>query len=67
MNKESKNTQTNSQKANDMDLYLSLLVKRQSALNLIKTTKNQFVKKDRYRQVCKLNKQIESLKRKLGI
>ena len=67
MSKELKTTQSESQKASDFDLYLSLLTKRQVALNIIKNTKNQFVKKDRYRQVCKLNKEIETLKRRLKL
>ena len=67
MSEKLKTTQTNSLQANKYDLYLSLLVKRQSALNVIKTTKNQFVKKDRHRQVVKLNKQIETLRRELKL
>ena len=54
-------------KKDKYDLYLSLLIKRQNALNVIKTTKNQFVKKDRHRQVVKLNKQIETLRRELKL
>ena len=67
MSEKLKTMQTNSLQANKYDLYLSLLVKRQSALNVIKTTKNQFVKKDRHRQVVKLNKQIETLRRELKL
>lgn len=67
MSEKLKTTQTNSLQANKYDLYLSLLVKRQNALNVIKTTKNQFVKKDRHRQVVKLNKQIETLRRELKL
>lgn len=67
MSEKLKTTQTNSLQANKYDLYLSLLIKRQNALNVIKTTKNQFVKKDRHRQVVKLNKQIETLRRELKL
>lgn len=51
-------------KENDYDLFLKLIAQREIALNIIKTTKNQFVKRDRYKQVCRLNKQIEKLRRK---
>lgn len=67
MSEKLKTMQTNSLQANKYDLYLSLLIKRQNALNVIKTTKNQFVKKDRHRQVVKLNKQIETLRRELKL
>ena len=67
MSEKLKTTQANSLQANKYDLYLSLLIKRQNALNVIKTTKNQFVKKDRHRQVVKLNKQIETLRRELKL
>lgn len=66
MNQKLENSQKDLQKANDYDLYLSLLVKRESALNTIKTSKNQFIKRDRYKQVVKLNNQINSLKKKWG-
>ena len=67
MNKELKTTQNTLPKVNDYDLYLSLIAKREVALNIIKTTKNQFVKKDRYKQVRKLNEQIEQIKRRLKL
>jgi hypothetical protein len=66
MNQKLENSQKDLQRANDYDLYLSLLVKRESVLNTIKTSKNQFVKRDRYKQVVKLNNQINGLKRKWG-
>ena len=66
MNQKLENSQKDLQRANDYDLFLSLLVKRESALNTIKTSKNQFVKRDRYKQVVKLNNQINGLKRKWG-
>lgn len=57
----------NLQRKNDYDLYLTLIAKRESALHIIKTSKSYFIKKDRYRQVYRLNKQIETLRRKLKI
>ena len=66
MNQKLENSQKDLQRANDYDLFLYLLVKRESALNTIKTSKNQFVKRDRYKQVVKLNNQINGLKRKWG-
>ena len=55
------------QNSEDYDLYISLLTKRLLALHTIKTTKNQFVKKDQYKRVKKLNEKIEKLRRKLGL
>ena len=67
MSERLENLQIDLQRNEDYDLYISLLTKRLIALHTIKTTKNQFVKKDRYRQVKKLNEKIEKLKRKLGL
>ncbi len=67
MNQKLENTQRSSQRASNYDLYLSLLVKRENALNVIKSAKSQFLKRDKYKQVCKLNKQIEELRRKLKL
>ena len=66
MSNELKNTQKDLQRNKDYDLYLSLLVRRESALTVIKTTKSAYLKKDKYKQVCKLGKQIETLRRKWG-
>ena len=67
MNKGSKIMPDNLQRKNDYDLHLTLIAQRESALHLIKTTKNRFIKQDRYRQVCRLNKQIETLRRKMKL
>lgn len=45
------------------DEILSLIAKKELALNLIKTAKSPFVKRDRYKQVKKINEKL----RKLGV
>ena len=58
MNEELKNTQNESSKN---DLILTLIAKREYALNLIKTSKNHFVCRDRYKQVKNIEKQLKRL------
>lgn len=53
-----------STKEQDYDLFLSLIVKRELALSIMRESKNQFVNKDRYKQVKNLNKKIDQLKSK---
>ena len=65
MKTELETTQTNLQ-SNDYDLFLSYIVKREKALDIIKNSTSNFTKRDRYKQVKKLNQKIESLKRKWG-
>lgn len=67
MSKELKNTQNNSQRANDYDLYIFLLEKRKSVLNEIKNTKSLLFKKDKNKQLAKLNDQIGKMRKKLGL
>ena len=67
MSNGSKNLQIDLQQSDDYELYLSLLTKRLVALHDIKHTKSQFVKKDKYRYVKRLNEKIEKLKRKLKL
>lgn len=67
MSNESKNLQIDLRQSDDYELYISLITKRLVALHDIKTAKSQFVKKDKYRYVKKLNEKIEKLKRKLGL
>ena len=43
------------------DEILSLLVKRELALNLIKTTKSPYMKRDRYKQVKNIDKKLQKL------
>lgn len=43
------------------DEILSLIAKRELALNLIKSAKSPFVKKDRYRQVKNIEKKLKQL------
>lgn len=62
MNEELTNTQRNT----DYDLFLGYLTKRELALNIIKNATSNFTKKDRYKQVKRLNIKIEQLKRKWG-
>lgn len=45
------------------DLILSLIAKRELALSLIRTSKNQFVCRDRYKQVKKINEKL----RRMGV
>lgn len=51
---------------NSVDYYLSLLTKRENVLDLMKKLKSPFAKKDRYKQLSKLNKEIERWERHNG-
>lgn len=51
-------------KEQDYDLFLSYITKRELALSTMRSSKNQFVNKDRYRQVKNLNRKINKLKNK---
>lgn len=55
-----------SDKEQNYILFISLLAKRELALSIMRDSKNQFVNKDRYKQVKKLNKKIDYLKSKYG-
>lgn len=58
MNEELKNTQNKSSKT---DLVLSLITKREQALHIIRTSKNQFVCRDRYKQVKNIERKLKML------
>lgn len=67
MSKELTNSQIDLLRNEKYDTYLSLLTKRLLVLDTIKKSKSQFVKKDRYKQLKKLNEKIEKLKKELKL
>ena len=67
MSKELTNSQIDLLRNEKYDIYLALLTKRLLVLDTIKKSKSQFVKKDRYKQLKKLNEKIEKLKRELKL
>ena len=67
MSKELTNSQIDLLRNEKYDIYISLLTKRLLVLDTIKKSKSQFVKKDRYKQLKKLNEKIEKLKRELKL
>ena len=67
MSKELTNSQIDLLRNEKYDIYISLLTKRLLVLDTIKKTKSRFVKNDRYKQLKKLNEEIEKLKRELKL
>ena len=67
MNEKSKNLRIDLLRNEKYDIYISLLTKRLLVLDTIKKSKSQFVKKDRYKQLKKLNEKIAKLKKELRL
>lgn len=50
----------------DFDQFLAYLTKKELALHLIKNTRSPFMKRDRYKQIKKLNQKILELTKRWG-